>query len=135
MHKDSILVILVYSIAIITLAFSNMLGIPFTYSGPIDIHPNTAVTDWIFWVGVSVIAAGFLFIRFCHDPRRRYIVARVLIWSLRFWMLLITVLFFIDAYSAANHWLAMYFRGQGTGWILVAVFIETGSFYTRKRLA
>ena len=135
MRKDTIIVILVYLLAALILGFVGLLGVPFYYAGPKAIHPDTTFTDWLFWAGITVFAAGFIFVRLRRATILRYHVARVLIWYLRAWMFSMTVAFFIRAVTSSDHWNAVFFRGQGTGWILIAVSLEAGSLCVRRRYA
>jgi hypothetical protein len=133
MRKGSIIVISTYALAAVVLAFVGLLGVPFTYSGPRAVHPDMTIANWLFWAGISFLVVGFIFVRFSQQPVRRYQVAGILVWSLRAWILAMTIAYFAYAFLSSDHWDAMFFRGQGTGWILIAIVVETGSFYARRR--
>ena len=135
MRKVSIIIISAYALVAVAFAFLGLLGVPFFYSGPKAVHPDMAVTNWLFWAGIGLLVGGFLFVRFSQHPVRRFQVAGILIWSLRAWILAMTVAYFAYAHVSTDHWNAVFFRGQGTGWILIAIIVETGSFYARRRYA
>jgi hypothetical protein len=120
MRKDSIILISAYTTASVVLAFVGLLGIPFTYSGPKDVHPDMAVANWLFCAAIGLAVAGFLFVRFSQHPVRRYRAAHILVWSLRAWILVMVVAYFAYAVSSPDHWNAVFFCGQGTAgyWLL-----------------